>query len=128
MKSTEIKKFAVEIRRETVRCIGSLGVGHIGGALSIVDLLAVLYGGEMNIDPSDPKKDDRDILVVSKGHAGPAVYAALALKGYFPMEMLETLNQPGTKLPSHCDMNQTPGIDITTGSLGQGASLAIGIA
>ena len=128
MRSTEIKKFAVEIRRETVRCIGSLGVGHIGGALSIVDLLAVLYGGEMDIDPSDPRKDDRDLLVVSKGHAGPAVYAALALKGYFPMEMLETLNRPGTKLPSHCDMNQTPGIDITTGSLGQGASLAMGIA
>ncbi|MEH2956760.1 transketolase [Candidatus Merdisoma sp. JLR.KK006] len=124
----EIKKFAVEIRKETIKCIGNLGVGHIGGALSIVDVLAVLYSGVMNVDPKDPKKDDRDMLVVSKGHAGPAVYAALALKGYFPTEMLDTLNKPGTSLPSHCDMNRTPGIDMTTGSLGQGASSAMGIA
>ena len=123
-----VKKFANEIRRETIKCIGTLGVGHIGGALSIVDVLAVLYSGEMNIDPSDPKKDDRDMLVVSKGHSGPAVYATLALKGYFSMEMLATLNRPGTSLPSHCDMNRTPGIDMTTGSLGQGASSAMGIA
>lgn len=124
----EIKRFAVNIRKETIKCIGNLGVGHIGGALSIVDVLAVLYGSEMKIDPADPKKDDRDMLVVSKGHAGPAVYATLALKGYFPMEMLDTLNKPGTNLPSHCDMNRTPGIDMTTGSLGQGASSAMGIA
>ncbi len=124
----EVKRFAVEIRKETIKCIGKLGVGHIGGALSIVDLLAVLYSGEMNIDPADPKKDDRDMLVVSKGHSGPAVYATLALKGYFPIEMLETLNQPHTNLPSHCDMNRTPGIDMTTGSLGQGSSSAMGIA
>lgn len=124
----EVKKFAVEIRKETIKCLANLGVGHIGGALSIVDVLAVLYGGEMNLDPKDPKKDDRDMLVVSKGHAGPAVYATLALKGYFPLEMLDTLNKPGTNLPSHCDMNRTPGIDMTTGSLGQGASSAMGIA
>ena len=124
----EVKRFAVEIRKETIKCIGKLGVGHIGGALSIVDLLAVLYSGEMNINPADPKKDDRDMLVVSKGHSGPAVYATLALKGYFPIEMLETLNQPHTNLPSHCDMNRTPGIDMTTGSLGQGSSSAMGIA
>ena len=124
----EVKKFAVEIRKETIKCIGNLGVGHIGGALSIVDILAVLYSGEMKINPADPKKDDRDMLVVSKGHAGPAVYATLALKGYFPMEMLATLNKPATNLPSHCDMNRTPGVDMTTGSLGQGASTAMGIA
>lgn len=124
----ETMEFAAEIRKETIKCIGHLGVGHVGGALSIADLLAVLYGGEMNIDPSEPNKDDRDFLIVSKGHAGPAVYAALALKGYFPKEMLNTLNQPGTALPSHCDMNRTPGIDMTTGSLGQGASTAMGIA
>lgn len=124
----EVKKFAIEIRKETIKCLANLGVGHIGGALSIVDVLAVLYGGEMNIDPKDPKKDNRDMLVVSKGHAGPAVYATLALKGYFPLEMLDTLNKPGTNLPSHCDMNRTPGIDMTTGSLGQGASSAMGIA
>lgn len=124
----DVKRFAIEIRKETIKCIGKLGVGHIGGALSIVDLLAVLYSGEMNIDPQNPMKDDRDMLVVSKGHAGPAVYSTLALKGYFPMEMLDTLNRPGTNLPSHCDMNRTPGIDMTTGSLGQGASSAMGIA
>ncbi|MCD7757992.1 MAG: transketolase [Clostridiales bacterium] len=128
MNVNEVKKFAIDIRKETIKCIGNLGVGHIGGARSIVDVLAVLYSGEMNIDPSDPKKDDRDMLVVSKGHAGPAVYSTLALKGYFPMEMLSTLNKPGTNLPSHCDMNRTPGIDMTTGSLGQGASSAMGIA
>ena len=124
----EIKKFAIDIRRETIKCIGNLGVGHIGGALSIADVLAVLYSGVMNVDPENPGKDDRDMLVVSKGHAGPAVYATLALKGYFPMEMLDTLNRPGTNLPSHCDMNRTPGIDMTTGSLGQGTSLAVGMA
>ena len=127
-KALELKKFAVNIRKETIRTIGHLGVGHVGGALSICDVLAVLYGGVMNIDPKNPKKEDRDWLVVSKGHAGPAVYATLALKGFFPMEQLMTLNQPGTNLPSHCDMNRTPGIDMTTGSLGQGASSAMGIA
>ena len=75
----EIKKFAIDIRRETIKCIGNLGVGHIGGALSIADVLAVLYSGVMNVDPENPGKDDRDMLVVSKGHAGPAVYATLAL-------------------------------------------------
>ncbi len=128
MNVKETKEFAINIRKETIKCIGHLGVGHIGGALSIVDVLAVLYSGVMNIDPADPKKDDRDMLVCSKGHAGPAVYSTLALKGYFPMEMLNTLNQPGTRLPSHCDMNRTPGIDMTTGSLGQGSSSAMGIA
>ena len=124
----ETKRFAIDIRKETIKCIGSLGVGHIGGALSIVDVLAVLYNGVMNVDPKNPKKDDRDMLVVSKGHAGPAVYSTLALKGFFPMEMLETLNRPGTDLPSHCDMNHTPGVDMTTGSLGQGSSTAMGLA
>ena len=126
--SVNLKEFAIEIRKETIKSIGNLGVGHIGGSLSIVDLLAVLYGKEMNIDPQTPKKDDRDMLVVSKGHSGPAVYATLALKGFFPKEMLLNLNKPGTNLPSHCDMNRTPGIDMTTGSLGQGASTAMGIA
>ncbi len=128
MDVTETKRFAIEIRKETIKCIGHAGVGHLGGSLSICDLLAVLYGGEMNVDPDDPQKDDRDFLIVSKGHAGPAVYAALALRGFFPMEWLDTLNQGGTHLPSHCDMSLTPGIDMTTGSLGQGASAAMGIA
>lgn len=119
---------AFQIRSATIREIASFGSGHIGGAMSICDLLALLYFNKMNVDPKNPKKDDRDRLVVSKGHAGPAVYATLALKGFFPMEMLSTLNQGGTNLPSHCDMLKTPGIDFTAGSLGQGFSAAMGIA
>ena len=109
-------------------CIGHLGVGHIGGCLSLVELLAVLYFQEMNIDPKQPQMAGRDRLVCSKGHAGPAVYATLANRGYFDRAELLTLNQGGTNLPSHCDMNRTPGIDMTTGSLGQGSSSAMGIA
>ena len=82
----------------------------------------------MKIDPKNPALADRDLFVCSKGHAGPAVYATLALKGYFPLEMLSTLNRPGTDLPSHCDRNKTPGVDMTTGSLGQGVSIATGMA
>lgn len=126
--SLKIRKFAAEIRRETVKCVGSRGFGHIGGALSVVDALAVLYGSVMKIDPAKPDWPERDKLVMSKGHAGPALYATLALKGYFAMNMLETLNRPGTRLPSHCDKKLTPGIDMTTGSLGQGVSTAIGLA
>jgi transketolase len=119
---------AGEIRKILVEMIGRLGVGHIGGALSIVDVLTVLYYSEMNVDPKNPQKPDRDRLVLSKGHAGPALYAVLADKGYFPMEEIKTLNQPETILPSHCDMNKTPGIDMTAGSLGQGLSAAVGMA
>ena len=124
----KLREFALEIRIGTVECIKSRGFGHIGGSLSVADLLAVLYGGVMNVDPADPKKPNRDKLVCSKGHAGPAVYATLALKGYFPYEKLFTLNQPGTDLPSHCDRKKTPGVDMTTGSLGQGTSTAVGLA
>lgn len=125
---TDYGSISRRIRYLTVDCIGHLGVGHIGGALSICDLLAVLYYGKMNIDPKNPQMEGRDRLVCSKGHAGPAIYAVLAEKGYFPLEMLHTLNQIGTRLPSHCDMNLTPGIDMTTGSLGQGFSCAVGVA
>ena len=127
-KLKELQKFAIEIRKATLETIASLGVGHIGGALSIADALAVLYGSEMRYDPANPTWPERDKLVVSKGHAGPSVYATLALKGFFPREELKTLNRPGTRLPSHCDRNKTPGIDMTTGSLGQGCSLACGMA
>lgn len=123
-----MKDIAKKIRALTLECIASKGSGHIGGSLSIVDCLTVLYYKQMNIDPKNPKKADRDRLVVSKGHAGPAVYATLASKGYFSKEMLYTLNKMGTNLPSHCDMNKTPGVDMTTGSLGQGLSCAVGIA
>lgn len=117
-----------EIRRLVMESIGDLGVGHIGGCLSIVDVLVVLYFAKMNLDPADPQKEGRDRLILSKGHAGPALYAVLACKGFFPREELYTLNRLGTNLPSHCDMNKTPGVDMTTGALGQGFSCAVGIA
>lgn len=123
-----VEKKAKLIRRLTVDSIGKLGVGHIGGCLSIADVLAVLYHCQMNVDPKNPKAEGRDRLILSKGHAGPALYAALAEMGYFPKSELDTLNQPGTNLPSHCDMKRTPGIDMTTGSLGQGFSCAVGVA
>ena len=123
----ELKKFATEIRIGTVEAIKSRGFGHIGGTLSMADTLAVLYKKIMNYDAKDPHKEDRDKLVCSKGHAGPAVYATLALCGFFPYDELKTLNQPHTKLPSHCD-KKLAGIDATTGSLGQGTSQAVGIA
>jgi len=129
-KETELylKNQAKEIRIMTIEEIAALGTGHIGGAMSIVDLLALLYFHRMKIDPKNPRWEDRDQLVVSKGHSGPAVYATLALKGFFPKDWLLTLNKGGTSLPSHCDRNKTPGIDMTTGSLGQGFSAAFGIA
>jgi len=123
-----MKRLSADIRIETIRTIAAAGFGHIGGSASIADVLAVLYGGVMNVDPKNPAWEDRDWFVLSKGHCGPALYAALALKGYFPMEWLDTLNQPGTRLPSHADMQKTPGVDMTTGSLGQGMSAAVGIA
>ncbi len=126
--SYDLKEVCKDIRCDILRCIGHLGVGHIGGCLSVAELLAVLYFEEMNIDPANPKMPGRDRFVCSKGHAGPAVYATLANRGYFDKKELLTLNQGGTNLPSHCDMNRTVGIDMTTGSLGQGMSTAIGIA
>lgn len=124
----ELEEKANEIRKMTIDEIGFLGVGHIGGALSVVEVLTILYYKYMSTFPDDPKKKDRDKLVLSKGHAGPTLYSVLADKGFFPREWLHTLNVGGTNLPSHCDMNRTPGIDMTTGSLGQGISSAIGLA
>ncbi len=128
MKRNELTKFAAQIRLETLKQFANLGFGHVGGTMSVVELIAVLYGKVMNIDPKDPKKEDRDWLICSKGHAGPTIYSALALKGYFDKKQLLTLNQGGTSLPSHCDRNLTTGIDMTTGSLGQGMSVAVGVA
>jgi transketolase len=127
-KIKELELFAIKIRIETVKAMGNLGFGHLGGAMSITDTLAVLYGTAMKYDAKNPKWEDRDWLVCSKGHAGPAIYSALALKGFFALEELLTLNKPGTHFPSHCDRNLTIGIDMTTGSLGQGSSLAVGVA
>lgn len=123
-----LKAKATDLRVSTIREIAHLGNGHIGGSMSIIEVLTYLYFHEMNVDPSNPGMEGRDRFVCSKGHAGPAVYATLAEKGFFPKEWLMTLNQGGTNLPSHCDMLKTPGIDFTTGSLGQGASAAVGIA
>ncbi|MBQ6075304.1 MAG: transketolase [Lachnospiraceae bacterium] len=128
MLNASLKEHCLDIRCDTIRAIGHLGVGHIGGCLSVIELLTVLYFEAMNIDPAQPKMPGRDRFICSKGHAGPAVYAALANRGFFPKEMLLTLNRGGTDLPSHCDMNRTPGVDMTTGSLGQGFSCAVGAA
>ena len=124
----DLKAISTDIRCDILRCIGHLGVGHIGGCLSVAELLAVLYFEAMNIDPTQPKMAGRDRFICSKGHAGPAVYAALANRGFFDKAELLTLNQSGTNLPSHCDMNRTVGVDMTAGSLGQGFSCAVGIA
>jgi len=119
---------AAEIRKLTIGAMVATGYGHIGGSMSLCDILAVLYTDILNIDPKNPGDDYRDWLVLSKGHCGPALYAALAYKGYFDKDLLKTLNQGGTMLPSHCDRLKTPGVDLSTGSLGQGLSLATGAA
>lgn len=124
----EVKQFARDIRVATLKALTHLGFGHYGGSMSVVETLAVLYGEVMRIDPADPDWSERDYFVLSKGHAGPALYSTLALKGYFPQEMLQTLNENGTRLPSHPDRLKTRGVDATTGSLGQGISIAGGMA
>lgn len=124
----ELKLFANDIRREALKSIAVTGMGHVGGSMSIAEAFAVLYNGIMRIRPEDPKWPERDKIVMSKGHAGPIMYAALAKKGFFPMDWLATLNIPGSHLPSHTDRKKTPGVDMTTGSLGQGSSTACGLA
>lgn len=129
MTTNELKKFATQVRIETVKAIANMGLGHMGGSLSIADFLTVLYNGELrNIDPKNPQNPNRDLLVMSKGHCGPALFATLALKGFFPVSELMTLCKGGSRLPSHCDRIRTPGIDASTGSLGQGLSVANGFA
>ncbi|MEG1678192.1 MAG: transketolase [Clostridia bacterium] len=127
-KLAELKEFAKNIRIQSLEQFASRGFGHLGGSMSIVEMLTVLYGDQLRHDPKNPQWEERDRLVCSKGHAGPAVYAALALRGYMPLSEMKTLNINGTNLPSHCDMTKTPGIDVTTGSLGQGLSVASGLA
>ena len=124
----EFDKLASEFRYIITDIICRSGSGHLGGSLSLVEIIITLYWRIMRIDPENPQWEDRDRLVMSKGHAGPALYTALAYKGYFPIKELYTLNANGTNLPSHCDMLRTPGVDMTTGSLGQGLSAASGIA
>lgn len=127
-KLNELKKLATAIRVDTIEAIQTIGAGHIGGSLSVVDLLAVLYGKQMRYDVKNPGWEERDRLVLSKGHAGVALYSTLAEVGFFDRKWLMTVNQGGTKLPSHPDRTKTPGVDATTGSLGQGTSVAAGIA
>ncbi len=124
----EVKKLARRIRIDVLKMLVHLGFGHFGGSLSVVETLAVLYGAVMKVDPKNPDWEDRDYMVLSKGHAGPALYSALAIKGFFDEADLMTLNINGTHLPSHPDRLLTKGVDATTGSLGQGISIAAGIA
>jgi transketolase len=123
-----MKTAAAEIRKLAIQAMAAAGYGHIGGSMSICDVLAVLYEKILNIEPKNPQKKDRDWVVLSKGHSGPALYAALAYKGYFDKKELLSLNKNGTNLPSHCDRLKTRGIDLSTGSLGQGISLGMGAA
>ncbi len=124
----ELNILAARIRLETLRMIHSLGFGHVGGSIDLADLMAVLYGRVMKYDPQNPRWPERDWLVLSKGHSGPMAYATFGLVGYYSMEEAYTLNQPHTRYPSHTDRKLTPGVDLTTGSLGQGVSTAMGAA
>lgn len=123
-----VTEMAKKMRIDIIEEIAAAGFGHPGGSLSVTDILAVLYFDKMNINPADPKWEDRDRFVLSKGHVAPALYAALAEKGYFDKEALKTLRKNDSFLQGHPDMKGTPGVDISTGSLGQGLSIANGMA
>lgn len=127
-KGRQLEKIATRIRIETLQAIRTAGSGHIGGSFSLAELLSVLYFDQMNINPQNPKMEDRDRFVLSKGHCAPAVYAALALKGYFPLEKLATLRKIDSDLSGHIEMKHIPGVDMSAGSLGQGLSVAVGMA
>lgn len=124
----QLEILAAKIRYDVLDMLQHRGYGHLGGSLSLVELMSVLYGKQMQYDATNPKWEQRDRVVLSKGHAGPVWYSALAESGFFDKEWLYTLNDGGTKLPSHPDRTKTPGVDMTTGSLGQGTSTAAGIA
>ena len=124
----ELKKTAIEVRKGIVTAVHGAKSGHPGGSLSAADVMTYLYFEEMNIDPKNPQKPDRDRFVLSKGHCAPALYSALANRGYFPVEDLPTLRHVGSCLQGHPCMQETPGVDMSTGSLGQGISAAVGMA
>ena len=128
MDKLALQKMAVEVRKGIVSSVHSAKVGHPGGSLSAADIFTYLYFEEMNIDPKDPKKEDRDRFVLSKGHTAPGLYSALANRGYFPVEDLLTLRHTGSYLQGHPDMKHIPGVDMSSGSLGQGLSAACGMA
>ncbi len=128
MNKLELQKTAVEVRKGIVSSVHSARAGHPGGSLSVADIFTYLYFEEMNIDPKNPKKEDRDRFVLSKGHTAPGLYSALANRGYFPVEDLLTLRHTGSYLQGHPDMKHIPGVDMSSGSLGQGLSAAVGMA
>ena len=128
MNNLELKKMANEVRKGIVTAVHSAKAGHPGGSLSAADIFTYLYFEEMNIDPADPGKADRDRFVLSKGHTAPGLYSALAHRGYFPVEDLKTLRKLGSYLQGHPCMQHIPGVDMSSGSLGQGISAATGMA
>ncbi|WP_071433813.1 transketolase [Angelakisella massiliensis] len=123
-----LQQTANKVRRGAVEAVYAAQSGHPGGSLSIADVMTYLYFQELRIDPENPRWEDRDRLVLSKGHVCPALYAALALRGYFPVEELKTFRRVGSRLQGHPDLNKCPGVDFTAGSLGQGVSAAVGMA
>ena len=128
MTNLELQKTANEIRKSIVTAVHSAKAGHPGGSLSAADIFTYLYFEELNIDPKNPKMADRDLFVLSKGHTAPGLYAALAERGFFPKEDLVTLRHTGSYLQGHPDMKHIPGVDMSSGSLGQGLSVAVGMA
>ena len=128
MNNLELEKMANEIRKDIVTAVHSAKSGHPGGSLSSADIFTYLYFEEMNVDPANPNWEDRDRFVLSKGHVAPGLYSTLAEKGYFPKEDLKTLRHTGSYLQGHPDMKHIPGIDMSSGSLGQGVSVAVGMA
>ena len=128
MDKLKLMKTANEVRKDIVTAVHSAKAGHPGGSLSAADIFTYLYFEEMNIDPQDPKKADRDRFVLSKGHTAPGLYSVLAERGYFPKEDLKTLRHTGSYLQGHPDMKHIPGVDMSSGSLGQGISAAVGMA
>ena len=127
-RATELAIIANKIRKNALTAVFNAQSGHPGGSLSIADLLSLLYFEVMNVDPKNPRKEDRDRLVLSKGHTAPSLYSALAEKGFFPVEDIATFRKIDSYLQGHPDMNKVPGIDMSTGSLGQGVSVAGGMA
>jgi len=128
MDNAELKKIAAEVRKGVLIGTHAAKSGHPGGSLSAADIFTYLYFEEMNVDPANPRDPKRDRFVLSKGHCAPGLYATLAQKGFFPVEDLETLRHIGSHLQGHPNMNDTPGVDMSTGSLGQGISTAVGMA
>ena len=128
MNKSELQKTALEVRKGIVSAVHSAGAGHPGGSLSAADIYTYLFFEEMNVDPADPKKADRDRFVLSKGHTAPGYYSTLAHRGFFPVKDLTTLRKVGSYLQGHPDMKHIPGVDMSSGSLGQGISAAVGMA